>query len=227
MTKELINDIIQWDIKSWSKALAYWDKSINWDKIQNALELGGREGGLSLWLALKGNNVVCSDLKDVKLTAEPLHIRHNVSNLITYRDIDATNIPYENYFDIVVFKSILGGIGSNNNYEIQKKVFKEIHKALKPGGKLLFAENLIASPLHRQLRKMFVNWGNTWRYISLQEFNDFLKDYSSFTLNATGFLATFGRNENQRNLLSGIDDLILNKVCPNNWKYIGYGIAEK
>ncbi len=227
MTKALTNDIIQWDIKSWSKALDYWDKSINWNKIQNALELGGREGGLSLWLALKGIEVNCSDLKDAKLTAEPLHIRHKVNKLITYSDIDAADIPYENHFDVIVFKSILGGIGSNNNYEIQKKVFKEIHKALKPGGKLLFAENLIASPLHRQLRKVFVNWGNTWRYLSLQEFNDFLKDYSSFSLKATGVLATFGRNESQRNLLSGIDDLLLNKLCPDNWKYIGYGIAEK
>jgi hypothetical protein len=40
-------------------------------------------------------------------------------------------------------------------------------------------------------------------------------------------LGTFGRNESQRNLLSTIDELILNKICPDNWKYIIYGIAEK
>lgn len=157
MTKELTKDIIQWDIKSWSKALSYWDRNIEWDKIQNGLELGGREGGLSLWLALKGKTIVCSDLNDVKKTAEQLHLRHNVSSLVKYQDIDASSIPYENYFDIIVFKSIIGGIGRNNNYEIQQKVFKKIYKALKPGGKLLFAENLIASPFHQRLRKRFVN----------------------------------------------------------------------
>jgi SAM-dependent methyltransferase len=195
--------------------------------IHNALELGGREGGLSLWLALKGKEVFCSDLKDVKFTAEPLHIRHEVNKLITYRDIDATNIPYNNHFDIIVFKSILGGIGSHDKKELQKKVFKEIHKALKPGGKLLFAENLIASPLHRQLRKMFVSWGETWRYISLKEIHEFLHEYKSFSLKATGVLAAFGRNESQRNFLSGMDDFLSNKICPDNWKYIVYGIAEK
>ncbi len=154
MTKELTKDIIQWDIKSWSKALGYWDSNIDWSKVQNGLELGGRQGGLSLWLALKGKQTICSDLKD---TAEPLHLRYNVTSLIEYQDIDATNIPYENHFDIKVFKSIIGGIGRNYNYEIQQKVFKEIYKALKPGGKLLFAENLIASSVHQKLRKKFVN----------------------------------------------------------------------
>jgi hypothetical protein len=36
-----------------------------------------------------------------------------------------------------------------------------------------------------------------------------------------------GRNESQRNFLSKLDEIILNKVCPDNWKYIIYGIAEK
>lgn len=124
MTKELQNDIIQWDIKSWSKALSYWDSNVEWDKVQNGLELGGREGGLSLWLALKGKTTVCSDLKDVKSTAEKLHLNYDISSLITYQDIDASDIPYENHFDIIVFKSIIGGIGREDNYEIQQKVFK-------------------------------------------------------------------------------------------------------
>lgn len=227
MTKELTKDILQWDIKSWSKALIYWDTTIDWNTIQNALELGGQKGGLSLWLALKGKMTVCSDLKDVIITAEPLHKKYNVNQFINYQDIDATNIPYKNHFDIVVFKSIIGGIGRNNNYEIQQKVFKEIYQALKPGGKLLFAENLIASPLHQGLRKRFVNWGDSWRYVSIKEMKELLKDFSFCDIRLTGVLGTFGRNENQRNILSTIDELVLNKICPDNWKYIGYGIAEK
>lgn len=227
MKRELAKDIIQWDIKSWSKALRYWESQIDWGKIKNGLELGGREGGLSLWLALKEKDVVCSDLKDVQKSAENLHIRHNVTSRIIYQDIDATNIPYENYFDIIVFKSIIGGIGRNDKLENQQQVFKEIYKALKPGGKLLFAENLIASPFHQQLRKRFVNWGSSWRYVSIEEMKDFLKDFSSIKMHTTGVLGTFGRNEIQRNLLSTVDELILNKVCPNNWKYIAYGVAEK
>jgi len=227
MTDKLKKDIIQWDVQSWSKALTYWDQNINWNNIQNGLELGGRQGGLSLWLALKGVTVVCSDLKAVKNSSKPLHERYDLNKFITYEDIDATDIPYENHFDIIVFKSIIGGIGKNNNYEIQLKVFKEIHKALKPGGKLLFAENLIASSFHQRLRKKFVNWGNSWRYVSIQEMKDFLVIFSFSDIKTTGILATFGRNENQRNLLSAMDKLVFNKVCPAKWNYISYGIAEK
>jgi len=227
MTKQQTKDIIQWDIKAWSKALAFWENNIDWSKVKNGLELGGRQGGLSLWLALNGKTTVCSDLKDVKSTAEPLHLRYNVTSLVKYEDIDATNIPYENYFDLIVFKSIIGGIGRNDNYEIQQKVFNQIYKALKPGGKLLFAENLVASAFHQQLRKRFVNWGSAWRYVSLNEMNEFLQDFSTVNIQTSGVLGAFGRSEGQRNFLASIDELLLNQVCPNSWKYIAYGIAEK
>lgn len=227
MKKKLARDIIQWDVISWSKALMYWENNVDWNKIQNGLELGGQAGGLSLWLALKGKEVVCSDLKDAKITAAMLHSEHQVSSLIKYQDIDATNIPYENFFDIVVFKSIVGGIGRNDREDMQRKVFKEIRKALKPGGTLLFAENLAASPLHQLLRKKFVNWGSSWRYIPLNEMKEFLHIFSSYSLKTAGVAGTFGRNERQRNLLATVDRLLLNRICPDNWKYIAYGIAVK
>ncbi|MDR3259744.1 MAG: class I SAM-dependent methyltransferase [Fusobacteriaceae bacterium] len=227
LNQKLQSDIIQWDVKTWSKSLDYWENNIDWNAIHNCLELGGREGGLSLWLALKGKTVICSDLKDTKITAEKLHILHNVSPLISYQDIDATNIPYENFFDLIVFKSIIGGIGRNNNIEIQKKVFDEIYKALKPNGKLLFVENLIASPFHQYARKKFVDWGSSWRYISVEELNIFLEQFSSYKIKTTGFLSAFGRNERQRHFLATIDNLFFNKLTFDKWKYVSYVIAQK
>lgn len=227
MNKELTKDILQWDTASWSKALTYWDKEVDWSNVRTGLELGGREGGLSLWLALKGVETVCSDLENTEATAQALHERHKVTKLIKYQDIDATNIPYENHFDVIVFKSIVGGIGRDNNIAMQRKVFEQMHKALKPNGKLLFAENLIASPLHQRLRKRFIKWGDSWRYVSITEMNDFLKIFSSYKVEATGFLGALGRSESQRQMLAKADKAILNSVVPNNWKYISYGIAVK
>jgi hypothetical protein len=40
-------------------------------------------------------------------------------------------------------------------------------------------------------------------------------------------MAAFGRTEWQRNALAVIDRLVFNHVCPDNWKYISFGIAEK
>lgn len=226
-SKELLSDILQWDIQSWSKALQYWEDHVDWQSINHALELGGRQGGLSLWLATRNKQVICSDLHHVQEVAEALHIKYIFCNSISYEDIDASAIPYENKFDLIVFKSILGGIGKNNNYEIQKKVFREIHKALKPNGVLLYAENMVASPVHQFIRKKFVPWGTTWRYPSINEMHELMQDFSSYSFHTSGVLGAFGRSEQQRTFLSYIDGILLNHICPKSWKYIGYGIATK
>lgn len=227
LNAELVKDIIQWDVKNWSQVLGYWEKEVEWKNISTCLELGAREGGLSLWLALKGKKIVCSDLKDIKLTAAKLHKKYNVGGFIEYWDLDATNIPYENQFDLIVFKSVIGGIGREDNKEIQKEVFRQIHKALKPGGKLLFAENLTASPLHRFFRKKFNKWGSYWRYLSISETKEFLGPFSSFKFETTGFLSSFGRSESQRSLLAVADKFVFNHLVPDSWKQIVYGVAEK
>ena len=38
MKKELLNDIIQWDVKSWSKALEFWENNVDWNKVDTCLE---------------------------------------------------------------------------------------------------------------------------------------------------------------------------------------------
>ena len=227
MDKKFLNDILEWDVTSWAQALQYWELAVPWNRIEHCLELGGRNGGVSLWLALKGKSVICSDLMNVEDQAEKLHQQYNLEKPITYQDIDASNIPFKNTFDIIVFKSIIGGIGRNNDLDKQKQVFNEIRKALKPGGILLFAENLSASRFHQHLRKKYTNWGQSWRYPSLYEMNDFLKDFSQVTIKTTGIMGTLGRNERQRKILAKIDQLILNKLCPKHWKYIAYGVAQK
>ena len=62
MPTQLIDDIIGWDIASWSEFLPFCEKFLDSDPIgKQALEVGARGGGLSLYLALKGYEVVCSD----------------------------------------------------------------------------------------------------------------------------------------------------------------------
>ncbi len=223
----LISDIIQWDIATWSRALRFWDEEVDWSKVENTLELGARQGGLSLWLASKGKHVVCSDQGATQATAEPLHTKHNVTSLVRYEDIDATSIPYENHFDVIVFKSIIGGIGYGNNKAAQQKAFDEMYKALKPGGKLLFAENLTASSLHRKLRSRCAGWGSAWRYVTVNELEEFLAQFSSKKIHTTGLLSVFGRNEGQRNFLTAMDRGFFNHITPQSWKYLGYGVAVK
>lgn len=227
MAKELQQAILQWDVRSWQPALSYWEQQIPWQQIKHACELGARQGGLSLWLALKQIPTLCTDLSHAKETALPLHNQYPVSAFISYADVNATAIPHTNAFDLIVFKSILGGIGKNDQFEKQQLVMQQIYQALKPGGKLLFAENLAASQMHRRLRKSFVNWGGTWRYLHLHEMQSLLQPFSAYSLHTTGFLAALGRSETQRNLLARADAALFNRLFPPDWHYIAYGIAEK
>jgi SAM-dependent methyltransferase len=227
MSSELVKDIIQWDVRTWSKAIPWWERHLPKPHVGKALELGGREGGLSLWLASEGFHVICSDLENTEATAKPLHQKHGVEQNVEYKDIDATNIPFENHFDVIVFKSILGGIGRDNNPEAQQRTFNEIHKALKPGGMLLFAENLSASGMHRYMRKKFVRWGNSWRYVRIDELKAFTSSFQSFEYKTTGFFSAFGRSEFQRNTLALSDEVFFNHVLPSDMNYVLFGCAVK
>ena len=44
---------------------------------------------------------------------------------------------------------------------------------------------------------------------------------------ATGITGPLGKTEGQRNILASVDRIVLDRVCPDHWKYIGYGIATK
>ncbi len=220
-------DLMQWDVVNWSVALPFWDSQVDWPNTHRALELGGREGGLSLWLAHRGVAVVCSDVENAAATAGPCHRSFGVESRVTYEDVDATAIPYENEFDVIVFKSIIGGIGRGGNRQAQQAVFDASYKALRPGGILLFAENVAASPVHRFFRRRFVSWGDYWRYATVLEMSDFLKMYTSVELKTTGVLGAFGRTEGQRRLLGHLDQALVNHLVPNDWRYVAYGSARK
>lgn len=228
LNKKLIKDIIQWDVNNWTIPLNYWEKILDNEKSKlTCLELGGREGGLSLWLALNGHQVITSDLKNTEQTARPLHDKYSFDGKIIYMDIDATAIPFENYFDLIIFKSILGGIGYNNNKASQQELFKQIYKALRPGGKLLYAENIRSTKLHSFFRAKFTRWGKSWRYVTINELKYFMSEFKSCEIKSTGFIGAFGVSEGQKGFLGHADKLLLNFLFPSNWKYIGYGYAVK
>ncbi|PWT80750.1 MAG: class I SAM-dependent methyltransferase [Acidobacteria bacterium] len=223
-----LSKFIEWDVRNWSGALDFW-LAHSKQRLSGclALEIGSRHGGLSSWLASQGAEVICSDLNGPTEKAVEQHRASGLSNLIDYESIDATQIPYTEQFDVVVFKSVLGGIGSRGGEAWQAQAIKEMHKALKKGGELFFAENLVASPLHQVLRRKFVRWGESWRYISMHELQWFLTPFSVVQLQTMGFAGAFGRSELQRDWFGWLDRLVFDRIVPENWKYIVTGVARK
>jgi len=218
--------ILGWDVVNWVKALRYWeDKCDLYNKNYQCLELGSGNttGGLSLWLAMNRNNVICSDKKSPRDFIYPIHQKYNCDHRIEYASIDVLSIPYDSYFDIVAFKSVLGGISRENNSN-KKVVIDNIYRTLKPRGKLFIAENLEAAWLHRFARKKILK--KTWNYLIISEMDYIFNQYRSFDYTVVGFLGAFGRDENQRMLL-GYADNIIEKLLPAKMKYILIGIAQK
>jgi SAM-dependent methyltransferase len=225
-----LHTFVQWDVRNWSRALRFWLEVIGPKGLEGAeaLELGSRDGGLSLWLARQGAaRVVCSDLEGPADTAHDLHREAGVSKRIEYAPIDARQIGRAEAFDIVVFKSVLGGIGGVGGLEAQAQAIRSIHESLRPGGQLLFAENLTASPLHVGLRRRFVRWSEHWRYLDAAEVDPLLDPFYSVRSTTFGFVAAFGRNERQRSALARLDVAGLDRAVPRSWRYIVAGVATK
>lgn len=225
---DLVKAIVEWDVKGWKKAIDQWDEVVpQSDGTLSALEIGARRGGLSLYLARKGYQVVCSDVENPESLAKLLHVEFGVEGLITYAAADASQLPFgDNSFDVIAFKSILGSVGQHGRVDLQERTIHECWRVLKPGGMLLFAENLSATRLHMFLRRHFVGWGSRWQYVNISQLEGFLTDFESYYYETFGFIATFGRNEFQRNILFYFDSL-LNRFLPDGWKYIVYGYARK
>jgi SAM-dependent methyltransferase len=227
MRTRLIDEIIVWDIANWSRFLPFCEPFLDPNPIgKQALEVGGRGGGLSLYLALKGYGVVCSNLEVPEVEARALHARHGVADKITYRAVDILAPPYpEASFDLIVFKSVLHALGQER---FQAQAIQELYRLLRPGGLLLFAENLRASPMHRVLRRLF---RPAWllrrrRYPTAAENRLWCRNFREFQGETWGFLGTMVRQERLRRHLARLEVGIMPCV-PREWRYIMFACARK
>jgi SAM-dependent methyltransferase len=223
----LDEEVIGWDVLNWKCAVEFWQAYLPADLSgTRSLEIGCGGGGLSLWLALKNSYVVCSDYREPPPHTQALHRDWRVSDHVCYQTIDATNIPYEGEFDIVILKSVLCSVGRLNRLDRVQQALEEIHKSLKPGGKLLFAENL-DPPIHRFFRRSFVPWGKDCRYFKRDELLTSLSMFRKTEFGTAGFLGAFGRNERQRRILGTVDRLFLSRMVGWKLHYLMFGVAQK
>jgi 2-polyprenyl-3-methyl-5-hydroxy-6-metoxy-1,4-benzoquinol methylase len=224
---ELNQDIIGWDVVNWAKILEFWKENTSLDLANvKALEVGSYHGGLSLWAALQGARVECTDINSPEIIALPKHKKYGVEHLIKYSSLDVLNIPDKEKYDVVLFKSVLGGLGLEETGKRQAQALEQIYKVLKPGGELYFAENLNASRFHQLTRKVFLHRDKVWRYITKQEMLNWTQNYKNIVMISYGFAGAFGRNEYQRKWLGWLDQYLFNRIVPARWHYILAGIAK-
>jgi hypothetical protein len=234
----LIKECIGWDCVNWGQSIKYFEQHVDFNKVEKALELGIGYvgGGYSLYLESRDIQVISSDYKGVSDKVQSIHKPYEFSNLFEYKTIDATKIPYKNEFDLVIFKSILGGIARNNNIKLAEQVINEIFLSLKTNGALVFAENITASSLHMYLRNKF--WYGKdgkdgkdekgWKYLSIEELHSMISTkFDNYKYITKGYLGCFGRSESQKRLLGYIDKYLLDNIISEDSKYILFGVCKK
>jgi ubiquinone/menaquinone biosynthesis C-methylase UbiE len=103
----------------------------------HVLDVGSGIGGPSRYLASRfGCHVTGLDLvEEYCRVADSLAKRVELDNLLTYRQGDATQMPFEDAtFDIVWTQH------ASMNIANKKRLYSEMHRVLKPGGKLAIEE---------------------------------------------------------------------------------------
>ncbi|OJX68383.1 MAG: hypothetical protein BGO95_10820 [Micrococcales bacterium 73-13] len=232
MTSAPLADIVGWDVRTWAPAIDAWERVLARlpEGPLDVLEVGAGPAGPSLWLALKGHRVVTSNLGETERLARPLHERYGVADRIEYRDLDLTSgLPFHEAFDVVVFKSVLGGLGGADP-ALPAAALDAVRAALRPGGVVLWAENLRGGWLHRAARAIAyrVRRARTWQYLTLRRLRGLLAErFTDVELHVGGVLAVLGTSERARDRLARADQALLDRIVPASWHYMAYGSARR
>lgn len=196
------------------------------------LAIGERGGGLALWLALMGFDVVCTDVTDISGKAGQLHKRYGVEHKITYKLLDIVNDEWPaEQFDIVIAKSVIGGLKAergnpaSRSLEVQQKAMCNIYRQLKPGGYFFSAENLSGSSLAKLARRL-KGKRTGWRHPSLAELNSLFTPYSIVQIKTFGILPTFFSGKMLNRGMYFINKYVLG-FLPDGAKYIAFTVARK
>jgi ubiquinone/menaquinone biosynthesis C-methylase UbiE len=219
---------LEWDVQTWSHALRLWETHLP-GRLEglNGLEIGARGGGLSLYLALKGAHMICSDLHNPEKAARPLHQRFQVEHAVEYQALNALELPFADHsLDLIACKSVLGGLKRNSTQDHKRTALREIQRVLKPGGYLLLAENLRGNAAHLWLRQRFQAWGQYWEYLPWEELPEMLRPLEIVALEAHGISALVGRSEKQRQWLARLDQR-LEKWLPPATRYMACALARQ
>lgn len=232
MNYNLKQDIIEWDVPNWAEALSFWQPVIDkLPKDSKILAIGERGGGLSLWLALQGFHVVCSDRTLPLSQAMTLHQKYKVSDKITYRGLDIFHIDEAEVYDLVLMKSVIGGLklqyhdAASRNAAAQHQAIYNIHALLKPGGYLLTADNLEGSFAMRYLRaRLQKNKG--WHYFTPAGMELLFAPFSDVSIRYFGVFPTKFAVAACNSLFFFFNKYLLN-CLPASSKYIAFTIARK
>lgn len=235
LSQDLLTAVMEWDVFTWAGCLDYWRPQLSHrtDRPQRVLAIGERQGGLSLWFALQGYDVVCTDVFPPHASARQMHARFGVSDRITYAAVDALSLPFPDAsFDVVTAKSVIGGLKldrrdpSTRTLATQQRAIDEARRVLRPGGWYLGAENLIGSRLHQWGRLLKNGKRPRWRYLTPGEIDHLFQRYARTEYTTAGLIGTRWSRP-WVNRLAAATDRLLTPLTPASTRYVGFIRAQR
>lgn len=223
LTHRDISPFVEWDSINWSKAVNFWQDYGHSLSDKRVLEIGAGSGRLSTWLAIQGARVWCTDTYMPTPETRDRHREAGVSERIEYGALNVIDIAFEDEFDAIVMKSVLPTLSTRH----QSLALAGVHRALKPGGQLLLAENLQASRVHMFARQRMTTYGSACNYLTVQTLMHDLANFASVDLRTFGVLGTLGRSERVKRALGHLDTLAVERVAPKRWRYVAGVVATK
>lgn len=141
LTPEDLEPIDQFHIRGWTATLEL-ARTAGLDASKHVLDVGSGVGGTSRCLAKEfGCRVTGIDLTDEYCRAATmLSAKTGLTHLVEYRQGDATKLPFDDgVFDVVWTEHMAMNIPDKT------KLYKEMHRVLKPGGTLAIYD-VLAGP---------------------------------------------------------------------------------
>lgn len=233
MNTQLRQDIIEWDVLNWSHLIKLWQPVLDaLPRGSKVLAIGERNGGLSLWMALQGFQVVCTDRQGPTQQAKDLHKKYGVDNKVIYRDFDLVNTKdFDTIYDVIIMKSVLGGVkeqygdAASRTDATRQKAVDNIYKLLSPQGIFLSADNLQGNIFLRLIKRL-KNKQSGWYYFNIHELNDLCKQFSFVKVQSFGVIPS-KFSVPILNKAAYIINSFLSQLLPPNNTYIAFTTARK
>lgn len=189
--RTLIEDCCGWNRKIWADAIEFAVSQLPADLAgRTALEIGASDRSTVVpILAARGAEASCSYYMKppdfivngrLKYIYDKYHIKG-----ISILEADIRNISGQ--YDIIIMKSVLGGVCRNGHYEGIKEILtRMVAHNLTQRGVILTLDNGYIQ-LFQALRKALGTGGNTWSYLRTEQFAESLSDFD-VTMKGFGFL---------------------------------------
>ncbi|MBV8912429.1 MAG: hypothetical protein JOZ05_05220 [Acetobacteraceae bacterium] len=185
--RALMEDCCGWNRKTWADALEFAVSHLPSDLNGKAvLEIGASPSStLAPLFSAMGANVVCSCYGPRKADVENGQLR-TVCGRYGLRgarilEMDARDI--DGKYDVIVMKSVLGGICRSNDYGAIRALISGMIDHLTESGRIITLDNGYLTPLE-SLRRKVGTGGHTWTYIRKDRLHDAL---SGFHVTTRGF----------------------------------------